>query len=420
MRATNVWRRVARAALAAVAVTAFAAPASAADWPMVQGTEPADAPPVRPFGFVQLTTEGMLGGPVHGLTSPALTRFNGQEPSFNRLEGGDDWSFTVRRARPGLRGAIPGTNGRVSYFLLAELGTAAIARDGPTLTDAAVTFSYIPGARVRVGQFKLPMMDEGVEANPLAAEWVNFSLPTAALVNENPVRGGRYDGGASGFRDIGVEVFDTYRAGHLALSYALMVSNGARGIVDRDSAKDVTARTTASWVFAGTDRDPHRQELSFFAWGQRGERNLDGISAQRIRSGLGAHLEKEPLRVRAELVYATGAIAAGQVPPFPGQPLVIDPVGHALGGYVQARLRLFEKGRVGLRYEELHRRTDDARAERVFRTLAPMLEYDVVPNVRLQTSYERRWLFAPGATRDAKTIASAMGDRVAVQATVIF
>ena len=419
MRATDRWSILA-AVIAMVTAGSMTRPARAADWPLVQGTEPVDAPLVRPFGFVQLTTEGMLGGEVHGLRSPALSRFEGRTPSFTTLESGGDWGFGVRRARPGLRGAIPETNGKVSYFLLAELGTAAIARDGPTLTDAAVTISYLPGARVRVGQFKLPMMDEAVEANPIAAEWVNFSLPAAALVNENPIRGGRYEGGASGFRDVGVEVFDTFRRGHLALSYAAVVSNGRRGFVDQDSAKDVTARTTASWVFSGADNDPHRQELSLFAWGQRGERDLDGRSVQRIRSGTGIHLEKEPVRMRAELVYATGAIAAGQVPPFADQPLVIDPFGRALGGYVQARLRLFDKARVGLRYDELHRRFDDARAERVFRTLAPMLEYDPVQRVRVQASYERRWLSAPGGTEDAKTIARAMGDRVALQVTVIF
>lgn len=135
---------------------------------------------------------------------------------FNALDNGGTWGLAVRRARPGLRSAVPGTDGRVSYFLLAELGTAAIARDGPTLTDAAITLSYVPCARLRIGQFKLPLMDEAVEANPLAAEWVNFSLPAAALVNGNRVRDGKLDGGASGFRDVGVELFDTFQRGHLA------------------------------------------------------------------------------------------------------------------------------------------------------------------------------------------------------------
>jgi len=40
--------------------------------------------------------------------------------------------------------------------------------------------------------------------------------------------------------------------------------------------------------------------------------------------------------------------------------------------------------------------------------------------VRLQASYERRWMVAPDGTPDAKTVARAMGDRAAVQVTLIF
>lgn len=420
MRATER-RRFAAAVLAAGSLAfAIAREARAADWPLVQGTEPKDAPAIRPVGFIQVTGETMLGGDVHGLTSPALAKFDGQRPSFNLLEGGSPSSFAVRRARPGFRGALPGTDARVTYFLLAEFGTAAIARDGPTLTDAAITLSYVPGARVRVGQFKMPTMDEGAEANPVAAEWINGTMTAGTLVNESRIKDGKYDGGASGFRDVGVEVFDTFREKHVALAYALMVSNGRRGFVDDDTQKDVSGRTMLSWVFSGADNDPHRQELSVFAWGQRGRRNVGGIDAQRIRSGAGVHLEKEPIRARAELVYASGALPTGQTPPFLGQPLTMDAHGRALGGYVQARVRVFGHALVGLRYEELHRGLDTPPSRRVFRTLAPMLEYDPVKNVRLQATYERRWMSAPDGTADAKTIAASMGDRASLQATVIF
>lgn len=394
--------------------------AAASDWPMVLGTAERDSPPIRPFGFVQFTSEGMLGGEAQGLTSPALKKFDRQTPTFNLLDNGAPWGFTVRRARPGLRGHIPGTDARVAYFLMAELGTAAIARDGPTLTDATVTLSYIPGARLRLGQFKMPVMDEAVESNPMAAEWVNFSLPAAQLVNENTIQSGAFVGGASGFRDVGAEVFDTFQRGHVALSYALMVSNGRRGIADQNAAKDVSARTTLSWVFSGKPTDPHRQELSVFAWGHRGERDLDGKPAQRIRSGAGAHLEKEPLRLRAEVVWASGMIPTGQTPPFEGQPLTVDPQARAVGYVVQARVRFLKRLSVGLRYDELHRSIDDPKARRIFRDLSPMVEYDVVPRVRLQATYERRWLFAFDASSDTKRIVDAMGDRVSVQAVALF
>lgn len=408
------------AGLLFAAALAFPNRASAADWPIIQGTEVGQPEsPLRLFGFAQVTTEWIADGRVGALESKALAPYSGERPAFNTLEDGSTWGVVVRRARPGLRGAIPGTDRRVSYFLLAELGSAAIARDGPTLTDAAITLSYIPGARVRLGQFKLPMMDETVEANPIAAEWVNFSLPAAALVLENEVKGGRFVGNASGFRDVGAQVFDTFQWKKLALSYAVMASNGNRRL-DSDDAKDVTARTSVAWVFSGAASDPHRQELAAFAWAQRGERNVDGVDVQRTRSGAGVHLELEPIRIRAEVVHAIGALTLGPNPPFPGSPIAVAPTGRAVGGYLQARVRVLPRLRLGLRYDELHRQIEDDAALRVFRSLTPMVEYDVVPRVRLQATYEHRFIDAPHGSADARAIVASAAGRAAAQVTVVF
>ena len=407
----------------ALALAALAAPsrARAADWPIVQGTEvgqPKDQP-LRPFGFVQVVEDTMLGGYAHGL-SKANAAFDGQRPTFNALDAGGSWGFAVRRARPGLRGAIPGTDQKVAYFVLAELGAAPIARDGPVITDASVTLSYIPGARVRVGQFKLPVADEAVEANPIAMEWINYAQPISQLVLENYVVNGKYDGGAAGYRDVGAEVFDTFQFGKVALSYAAMLSNGHVRRIDDDASKDVTARTTFSWVFSGAPSDPHRQELSVFAWGQRGERLLDTGNAQRIRSGSGVHLELEPVRVRAEVVYAAGALVNGPNPPFAGQPIAVSPHGRAVGAYLSARVRLFGHLLTGVRYDELHRDLDDQKALRIFRSVTPMVEYEINPRIKLMANYEARWLLAPHGTPDAKNLADTMGDRVLAQVTAIF
>lgn len=416
----NRSRRAASFAVAA-AILVTATKARAADWPIIQGTE--EGRPERavvPFGFVQVTGEGMLGSEVTGLTKPPLRAHEGERPTFNALESGGTWGFAVRRARPGLRGSLPGTDQRVSYFLLAELGTAPIARNGPALTDANITFSYVPGARVRIGQMKMPTLDEGTESNPVAAEWISFSQPGAQLVAESRVEKGAYVGGASGFRDVGVEVFDSFQWGKVALSYAAMIGNGRPNALEADGPKELAARTTFSWVFSGKRSDPHRQELSVFAWGQRGERDVDGLRVQRIRSGAGVHLEKEPFRIRAEVVHAQGALFLGPSPPFAGSPLVVSPYGRAIGGYVQARIRVLGRVLVGLRYEELHRSTENETALRISRGLSPMAEVDIGKHVRLQATYDARWLMAPHASPDAKTVAAAMGDRVSAQATVVF
>lgn len=413
-----------RFAAAAVVVTSlFAVAAHAADWPIAMGTEEgAPDQPVRPIGFLQLVGEGSSGAHVEGLKSKALSKYEGARPTFNTVgDSNASWGFTARRARIGFRGSVPSTNQQVSYFITVEAGTAAVNRGATIrLVDGAVTFSVIPGARVRVGQFKLPTMDETVEANPIAAEFVNFSNVALGLMLENKVEKGAYVGGAYAFRDVGVQVFDTFQRRNVALSYALMVSNGRFAGVDEDNYKDVTARVMASWVFSGAANDPHRQELSLFAWGQRGTREYGDRRFERVREGIGVHLEREPIRMRAELVYGSGMLVLGPNPPFAGEPIAVAPEGRALGGYAQARVRLFGKLLVGLRYDELHRQLGQGPALRVLRTLTPAVEWDFTPKAKLMLNYEKRWLGAPDASEDAQRIAETIADRVLVQATVTF
>jgi hypothetical protein len=270
---------------------------------------------------------------------------------------------------------------------------------------------------------KLPTMDEGAESNAQVAEWITPSLAASQLVLENRVKGGAYLGGSSGFRDVGVKLFDSLQRGHAALAWEVMLGNGRPNALEAEAPKDVAARTTFSWVFRGARGrpwDPHREELSFFVWAQRGERDLDGTRALRLRSGTGVHLELSPVRIRAELVRASGALLVGASPPFPGEPLVVDPHGEAVAAYVQARVRVLSRVLVGLRYEELHKSLESDQKLRVTRALSPMVEVDLGRQTRLQATYDARWVSAPHGSEDAKTIAEATGDRVAVQATAFF
>ncbi len=411
------------AALLATTILLTTGRSRAADWPIALGTEEGTPDqPFRPIGFVQIVGEGSSGARVSGLESKALSRFNGARPTFNSVGDSDSsLGLYVRRARFGLRGSVPKTNQGITYFITTEFGTVALNR-GTTarLVDGSITFSLIPGARVRVGQFKLPTMDETVEANPISAEFINLSNVALGLMLENKVEKGAYVGGAYGFRDVGVQVFDTFQRRNIALAYAFMVSNGRFGGVDDDNYKDVTARVTASWVFSGKPSDPHRQELSLFAWGQHGSRAFGERRYERVREGIGVHLEKEPIRVRAELVYGSGMLVLGPNPPFAGEPIAVAPEGRALGGYVQARVRLFGRLLVALRYDQLHRQLDQGPALRVLRTLTPALEWDFTPRAKLMLNYEKRWLGAPHANADAQRIVETVADRVLLQATVTF
>lgn len=399
------------------------ATAAAADWLLLQGTEPGPDPAaVRPWGFVQALGEGIpFGEPVEGLTNEALAAFEGERASFNRVGPGDaTWGISLRRARAGLRGAVPKTGGNVAWLLAAELGDNGLTRVDPVvLTDASVTFSYIPGARIRVGQFKLPLGEEALEMNPLAAEFVNFSAATSQLLLENPSADGAYTAGASGFRDLGVQVFDSLAVGHGALSYAVMLSNGRMGALELDDTKDLTARVTwAPWV-AGDSDSPHRDELAFYGFWQQGTRTVDAEPVARSRRGGGVQVEKAGWHARVEVIQAEGVIESGANPPFPGQPVSVSAEGQALGGYAYVH---YERGMFGggVRYDELWRRYDSPADLRVFRTVTLDAQVEITPRARLMLDYELRWLAAPEGSADAQTIAASMGDRVSLQAGVVF
>lgn len=399
--------------------------ARAADWPYITGTE--DGAPdkaFRPFGFLQVVGEAnVLGEQVSGLTNPKLARYNGHTASFNTMsESNATWGAVVRRARVGMRGSVPGTDQRITYFATLELARGAgITRVSPaTLADASVTFSYIPGARLRVGQFKLPAMDETVEANPIASEFVNYTSAATQLVLENRVRKGVLSENAYAFRDAGAELFESFALSkHVELSYRVGLTNGRMYTVDDSNAKDVMGRLTAAWVFSGARSDAHRQEASLFFWGIHGERKLEaGGAAQRDRAGLGASLEKAPFRFRAEGVWARGMLTLAPNPPFAGEPAVVVPDGKALGGHVFGRVDLGKYVSIKLRYDELRRQLDDGPNYRVFRTLTPGVEVHPTPKARLFVDYEKRWILAPDASADAKQIVDTVGDRVMVQASL--
>ena len=404
-------------------VLAMPRTARAADWPIVTATEEGSKDtPFRFFGFAQVVGEAnVLGSRVTGLTAPKLRQYEGQWATFNTLPDSDaTWGLSVRRLRPGVRGSVPGTNQKITYIATVELGRAGVTRLTPaTPMDVGITFSYIPGARLRIGQFKLPLSDEVVEANPLASEFVNYSNVATQLLLESQVKNGVITSNAYGFRDLGVEAFESFSLGKkLSLAYAFMVSQGRMGAVDDDPEKDVSGRVTTSWVFSGKRSDAHRQELSLYVWGLHGTREYAGARAQRNRSGTGVSLELEPVRLRAEVVSAQGMVAIGGQPPFEGAQVAMAPNGRALGVVAFARVRLGGHVLLKLRYDELHRQTESAPDTRIFRTLTPALEVQVTPKMRLMLDYERRWILAPDATADAKRIVDTAGDRVMLQASV--
>ena len=132
--------------------------AHSANWLMLQGTEPDGAAErAKVWGFVQPEYQQTDG------TELKAGPWAGQEAVFNQIapQRQTDSTFNIRRARLGVRGTGFPLDSKVNYFLLAELGNNGITRPGggggaAKLTDASITLNHIPGARIRVGQFKTP------------------------------------------------------------------------------------------------------------------------------------------------------------------------------------------------------------------------------------------------------------------------
>lgn len=424
----------------ALLIAALPMGANAANWQQVQGNEPADSGRARLFGFVQPTYTHIDAGPVEGLAGGAAA-FNGQYTVANRvgpdLEGNSELQFN--RVQLGLRGNI--VPGRINYFLLTEAGRNALTVERDVvLTDASISFHYIPGARVRAGLFKLPTSDEGLAAVPAAFPYVYYSNVGSNLLIERQVEAtGTVNpagtsqatsvGGGSGYRDWGVQVYDWTRRGPWEFSYAVMASNGEdiESPGSDDGNTDLTVRFQASHVF-GTSKGPNREDASIWIWHQRGERRFGTRDFERIREGMGARYQKGPWRATAEYLRGKGMIVAGPSPPFPGQPVQVGATEHASGWYIEGGWRFHPQWELNLRRDRFDRMTETAALERRLTGTTLGLRYFFYKKMNLALNHEWRDLDVvnPGAIpagaqrHNAQAITDNLGDRTSLQLTLAF
>lgn len=433
----------------------------AANWLMLQGTErPHAPPPVQVWGFLQpqyTTTDGTV--------LPTGTPFAGRPAVFNTIAPNQesDSQFQLQRARIGARGQPFPLDAGVNYFFLAEFGNNGItSREGASarVTDASITLNHLPGARIRVGLFKYPGAEEGLQAIHVF-DYINFTNVTDQLLLERffardgapactVAAGGAADtcansptGPVGAFRDIGVQVFDAFRSGEWEHSYALMVGNG-NGISggDNDGSMDRYVYLSTEWVL-GEQQGPRRPGLKFFVWRQDGERKLttggtgtqsNGVegSFDRERTGLGATFRRGKYRAVAEYVEADGMIFEGTdggavagTANAAGTAFAtfnMTPVGKSDGYYVDVGYLALPNLELDLRYDTLNRRTDSAIAERQFTTTTLGVQYFFNAKTRLTLNYEFREAKAPNlpGTDVANQILGALDDRIALQLTTIF
>jgi hypothetical protein len=315
--------------------------AFSANWLMLQGTEPTgSAKRATVWGFIQAQYQKDY--------SDAFVNPAGAElyvpPKLIGPSLDSQSQFNVNRARIGARGANLPLDSNTNYFILAEFGnnlitstadydgTESTAKYAPHLTDASITFNNIKQARIRVGMFKYPGAEEGMQAIH-TFDYINFTNVTNQLTLERfpsaedlnlapqPEPGNsmnRFSLPAGAFRDTGVQVFSTFKVGDWEHSYAAMVGNGNGVNLGNSNGKFNGYLYWASErVFQG-GKKARRQGWKFFAWGQKGERvNAYDTSQEqeRTRYGVGTKYLKKPFRVTAEYMWGKGMIFQGQQRP---------------------------------------------------------------------------------------------------------
>ncbi len=414
-------RRRARATLLLPALF-VASDAFAINWLMLQGTEPPDAPVIKPFGFIGLDYQSTSGSDLPAGPWQGQAMMQNQIPP--RLE--DSSEFQISYARLGVRGRL--FDGLLNYWVSPLAGDNGISRNGTPnvkFTDVSVTFNWIPHARIRVGQFMFPGSEEGLQP-VVRRDYINPSAVVDQLVNERyfdsdgtPTNDANdLNGPNSGWRDTGVQVFDAFKTGDWEHTYAAMISTGSGLAVYNgwgSGQPDWHLYWSSEWVFGG--KGLLREGLKLTAWYQTGERDLRVGATQheesfdRTRYGVGATLRRGPWRAAGEWVKAEGMIFdgadGGAVPGTISNngKLVASynvlPDNEADGWYVDGGYTLFKDWELRARYDRLHRGTDSPVTERRFETVTLGITYRFNEHFRLLADYQFRDVEAPGLPGDA-------------------
>ncbi|UFS63287.1 OprO/OprP family phosphate-selective porin [Sulfurimonas sp. HSL-3221] len=438
----------------------------AANWLMLQGTQPDNVAPkgvVVPYrnkmpvvwGFIQANYKQDYGDVFIDPNGGNKTPFSLLNPNLADQEG-----FSLFRARLAARGMADNDN-KVNYFFMTEFGNNAVnnlaGHDTATyFTDASVTLRHVPGLNARIGMFKTPGSEEGLRA-VFVSPYIEFTTMTnqqlleRQVTNVGTAQTGKAAGGAStvhytstdvtrpiaAFRDMGIELFDTFALGQgWTLSYAYMYGNGT-GISHNASDHQATHYGyLALEDDFGAGKGFYTEALKFFVWGQTGKRRLYSTDANgtttpvkhdRKRYGIGFSYYENGLRAEAEYMWAEGMIYTGakDTDPDPYQEewqlqFAVGTENKAEGGYLNLQYELFPKQfEVFGRYDFMNRLTNDSKGERDFQTITLGCSYRFRGPTRIDFNYMIRDAKAPGNAA-AQNVLDNMGDRLAIQLTAAF
>ena len=422
----------------------------ASDWLMIQGTEPKmikkDGEKVKNtiktpalWGFAQLKYEKNYSDTVEDGAGINKSGFAYVAPNLERQN-----QFQVFRARVGLRGVLDDDN-KVNYFTLTEFGQNGITEplghsQGTHITDASITFRHIPYANVRLGLFKYPGSEEGMQAR-FASPFILFTQMSNFLLLEKTPKNsiktneryvGEPDRSVGAYRDTGIELFDRLHLnGDWALSYALMIGNGSGLEWENKNDGEYTG-----YGYLALEKEFHKgkgyyaEDLKTYVWYQEGKRALDANNQtelyDRIRYGVGARYYKDGLRLEAEYTGAEGMLVSGvqdtnSVPGDENWHLAVEAgkENKAYGYYLSSAYEFYPDIEAMIRYDELDNLTNSAAKERIFKTTTLGLTYHFDGPTRLDLNYLFREGEAPG-NAGAQRVLDNMGDIITLQFTYKF
>ena len=476
---SNMRRIVVTLALAGAA--SLSLPAHATNWLKLQGTQPPGVTARAKFwGFIQPGYAWTPGTELPATMKGGAAGLSGTRPNFNNIGPNQTSSntFSLRRARLGVRGSVTPLSNNIDYFFLAEFGNNALTGSRgyhPVITDASVTFNQLKQfVRFRLGLFKIPgNSEEGLQGIPMLP-YVNFSTVGNQLMLERfvtaktagdcwvpangsltskakgcgiPVAGGGVYSTVNGlgaYRDMGLMAFDWFRHGPWEYTYGVMVGNGSQiDKLDTNNHKDINGRLQVSYIF-GNSKGPFRSDITGLVWYQNGDRSFNGHSYHRTRMGFGAYartgfMRPGAVRASAEYMFGKGMIFAGA--PFRStgingakQPVTMFP-GDNNGGrgfYVEGAVFATHHLQLEARYDQYDRLFNDPQNERMFRAWTLGAQYFFNPHARVTLNYAINSLDVqnPGAfpttkpgkaqLSNAEAVANSFDNRLDLQVTLIF
>jgi hypothetical protein len=344
------------------------------------------------------------------------------------------------------------------------------------LTDASVTLNHLKQyTRLRFGQFKTPGSEDGLQAIHVH-NYNNFSIAADQLLLERfrdwdgvanclvPGEGSTLEeqawflacsggnglnGSVGAYRDIGVQLFNTFKIKDgigkypWEVSYAFMVGNGngiARG--DNDDNREVYYYLSAGQVFGG--KGARRQDWKVYAWLQDGKRTVlstsnipdsgpappfyepdfDSFAVKefdRKRWGIGGTYRRGKYRLYGEYMEADGMLpnatdgaSVGGAVSNNGNAVSTFNVltdNKAMGWYLDFGYKVLPNLELDVRYDELERGTEGAaNIQRDFERWTLGAQYFFNKKSRFTLNYEFRDTEAPGGSAAQKSIVSGTDD----------